>query len=618
VSTYREIIGKKIKKVSSDPSSGLDGEMWYNSTTGTLRGPAILEAWTSASPLITARYETRGAGTTTAALCIGGYTTTTLANTEEFNGSGWATGGAMPGVKSASATGGTQTAAFVTGGYPGPGGNTNTYEYNGTAWTAANALGTARRNFVGAGTQTAGLALGGMYDPPDTPLTATEEYDGTNWTSGNAMGTAASNSGSAGIQTAALNIAGFNKPSNTAVTEEYDGTNWATGGSVNTTRQSLGGSGTQGAALAVGGGTPSASTATETYDGSSWTTSPASLATARLQQGAAQSAPGSTGLAFGGLAPSPYLSATEEYNKSTTAVTAAAWSSGTNMGSARYGGQYFGTGKTSQVAVSGHVPGSPPITATSETYDGTTWTEGNNINTARYNGGSGGVETAGLVVCGRDPSSAPAPQVYYSNVEEYNGTSYSEQTDCPEAAYGKAGAGTQTAWVGVGGFLGPAPSPSYSTASQEYDGTNWTAGGAAPFQAVSMSGVGITTAAVIFGQQQNPAANDKVYDYNGTSWTAANDMNRNHGGQHSACGTVTSALVAGGSGPYADSAVSELYDGTTWSTSATLGQSGLRGGKGTSSPAAIGAGGYGPGFFNATEEFTAETEATNIETFTTS
>jgi len=112
VSTYREIIGKKIKKVSSDPSSGLDGEMWYNSTTGTLRGPAILEAWTSASPLITARYETRGAGTTTAALCIGGYTTTTLANTEEFNGSGWATGGAMPGVKSASATGGTQTAAF--------------------------------------------------------------------------------------------------------------------------------------------------------------------------------------------------------------------------------------------------------------------------------------------------------------------------------------------------------------------------------------------------------------------------------------------------------------------------------------------------------------------------
>ena len=37
MSTYREIVGKKIKKVSSDPSDGLDGQMWYNSTSGSLR-----------------------------------------------------------------------------------------------------------------------------------------------------------------------------------------------------------------------------------------------------------------------------------------------------------------------------------------------------------------------------------------------------------------------------------------------------------------------------------------------------------------------------------------------------------------------------------------------------
>ena len=55
MSTYREIVGKKIKKVSSDPSSGTDGEMWYNSTTGTLRGPAIVEAWSSGPPINTAR-----------------------------------------------------------------------------------------------------------------------------------------------------------------------------------------------------------------------------------------------------------------------------------------------------------------------------------------------------------------------------------------------------------------------------------------------------------------------------------------------------------------------------------------------------------------------------------
>ena len=43
MSTYREIIGKKIKKVSSDPSEGIDGQMWYNTTTGKLRGIALSE-----------------------------------------------------------------------------------------------------------------------------------------------------------------------------------------------------------------------------------------------------------------------------------------------------------------------------------------------------------------------------------------------------------------------------------------------------------------------------------------------------------------------------------------------------------------------------------------------
>ena len=47
MATYRELIGKKIKNVSSDPSSGTDGEMWYNSTTGTLRAPTIVEAFVS-------------------------------------------------------------------------------------------------------------------------------------------------------------------------------------------------------------------------------------------------------------------------------------------------------------------------------------------------------------------------------------------------------------------------------------------------------------------------------------------------------------------------------------------------------------------------------------------
>ena len=95
MATYRELIGKKIKKVSSDPSSGTAGEMWYNSTSGTLRGPAISEAWSSAAPLIAARSTGAGFGVSTAAVYAGGQTppNAAAATTYEYNGSGWATGG---------------------------------------------------------------------------------------------------------------------------------------------------------------------------------------------------------------------------------------------------------------------------------------------------------------------------------------------------------------------------------------------------------------------------------------------------------------------------------------------------------------------------------------------
>ena len=72
MSTYREIVGKKIRKVTSDPSTGIDGQMWYNSTTGSIRGLAIFEAWTSSAPMSTAMDQLGGTGTQTADLGAGG------------------------------------------------------------------------------------------------------------------------------------------------------------------------------------------------------------------------------------------------------------------------------------------------------------------------------------------------------------------------------------------------------------------------------------------------------------------------------------------------------------------------------------------------------------------
>ena len=38
MATYRELVGKKIKKVTSDPSDSIDGQMWYNSTDKVVKG----------------------------------------------------------------------------------------------------------------------------------------------------------------------------------------------------------------------------------------------------------------------------------------------------------------------------------------------------------------------------------------------------------------------------------------------------------------------------------------------------------------------------------------------------------------------------------------------------
>ena len=51
MSTYRAIVGKKIKSLSSDPTEGADGQMWYNTTTKKLRGLAVVEAWSSSATL---------------------------------------------------------------------------------------------------------------------------------------------------------------------------------------------------------------------------------------------------------------------------------------------------------------------------------------------------------------------------------------------------------------------------------------------------------------------------------------------------------------------------------------------------------------------------------------
>ena len=166
-------------RANTPTQTSVQAQMWYNQSNDLFKTVPSLTAWSSASPLVVARAELMGAGLQTAALAMGGYTTTTIANTEEFNGSGWSTQTAMPGEKHKAASGGTQTAAFVAGGYPPNAGNNITYEYDGSSWTTGGTLPEAKGQAASGGTQTAAFYAGGRTAPGRSAKTAF--YNGSSW-----------------------------------------------------------------------------------------------------------------------------------------------------------------------------------------------------------------------------------------------------------------------------------------------------------------------------------------------------------------------------------------------------------------------------------------------------
>jgi hypothetical protein len=79
MATYKGIQGFTIQNLSADPSNPIEGQVWYNSTSNVWKVEEATTAgsWATGNNLNTARgYGLAGAGTQTAALAFGGYTTT--------------------------------------------------------------------------------------------------------------------------------------------------------------------------------------------------------------------------------------------------------------------------------------------------------------------------------------------------------------------------------------------------------------------------------------------------------------------------------------------------------------------------------------------------------------
>ena len=433
------------------------------------------------------------------------------------------------------------------------------------------------------------------------------------------MGTGRYTSGTAGILTAGLAFGGYSSTANTANTESYNGTSWTEVGNLTVAKRDGASGGIQTAAFFAGGaGTPGGgdtkSNAQQLWDGTSWSNSSATLAVTRrgLRGTGASSSAGIGAGGYTGDNATVGSNATEEFNITVNTITAAAWASGGNVGTARRALWGGGT-QTAGLIWGGYV--GPPVENKTEEYNGSSWSEQNNLNTAGYHICGTGTQTAAVAFGRGTPPSG--------KTEEYNGTSWSEQNDMGTARYILSGFGVQTAAVAYGGGpLGAHPTGVPGIQTEHYDGTSWTAGGNYPEKNRAGSACGTQTAGLGSAgySPDDSARTAEANTYDGSSWTAAPAMVIAKDGTFTS-GSQTDAIIFLGVAPVAaQNVVSQKYDGTSWTTSASAATPrGSHAGSSTggATGTAFAAAGGTPNIAN-TEEFTGETTALNLKTLTDS
>ena len=323
---YTGIQGSNILIVSSDPANPVEGQIWYNSTSNTLKGYTYgVASWATGGNMSQPQGINSGAGIQTAALTFCGFNATTgsggSAITQSYNGTSWSP---APNLNNAaySANGcGTQGAAFKNGGYSASLGYQNkTEHFNGSSWSNQTNSPRVVDSGTSTGSQTAALVSGGSSNSSCLLWTS------SSWTTGPSFVNPASGwqgAGSAGSQTTALVFGGFGTPTSTGTgTQTFNGSAFSSAPNLNNAAYRSG-AGTQNAAIAFGQAGPGGDTNyTELYNGSSWTsTTGFSVPRGDANQNSANSAPSSTALIFGGRPPGPGgTNSTEEFTGAAAAT----------------------------------------------------------------------------------------------------------------------------------------------------------------------------------------------------------------------------------------------------------------------------------------------------------
>ena len=329
MTTYKEIFGKQIKNLSSDPPAAIsEGQIWYNTSSNAFKSTLSVAAWSSGGDLPQVVSYNSGAGTQTAALSIGGQAASTSAiqNTYEYDGSSWSDGGPIAAFFSGFPTPsssyymgacGTQTAAVIVGGAET---NNRTVEYDGSSWTQTGNYPSQILSTTMNGIQTSAIAISGSGPPPGYTTTVAN-YNGSTWTASPvAFNPAGRRMSSAGTATATI-VSGGSNTGTITIAQEWDGSSWTTVGAPSAPKTDAKSTGVQTLALKMYGTTGG----TEQYNGSSWTTV-ANQANARdwCTGGGSNDSSGTTGVQFGGKIGGggpTFTAATEEFTTANTVRT---------------------------------------------------------------------------------------------------------------------------------------------------------------------------------------------------------------------------------------------------------------------------------------------------------
>jgi len=290
------------------------------------------------------------------------------------------------------------------------------------------------------------------------------------------------------------------------------------------------------------------------------------------------------------------------YNETTgkfrSVVAGGAWSSDSSLVTARQATSAAGTMSAMFAAGGGY----SPAVATNEEYNGSGWSSAEALPAGRAGGGQAfGTQTAGVYFGGTSAD----PATFHNDSYEYDGTNWTGGGAYPTPVTNLGSSGTLTAGLGFGG------DPGSKSTTAEYNGTSWTAGGSLNTgrAGVAFSSAGTQTASLCAGGYNNPPGpRTNVEAYNGTAWTEVNDLPVARSSTTGA-GTETNTIVIGGEISTGITNTCVQYDGTNWAAIPSMATPRFQTGTAGPGTSALAISGWGPGLRPTNEQynFTANT-----------